>query len=120
MTVPAADTSYHKHLDVCAQCRDHPFALCAVGARLLESTASALAESAERYRVPSDLPKNERWVVHAMDFGECRRLEERAFHVQESTKSAAIEHVLRNHKGCHVTDVYPYSEKFHGAWTGLP
>lgn len=27
--------SFHAHLDVCAQCREHPFALCDVGAAAL-------------------------------------------------------------------------------------
>ena len=26
---------FHDHLDVCKQCREHPFGLCSVGARLL-------------------------------------------------------------------------------------
>lgn len=31
---------FHKHLDVCAQCREHPFQLCTVGARLLRAVAT--------------------------------------------------------------------------------
>jgi len=34
----AAD-HFHAHLDECAQCERHPFALCAVGAELLVATA---------------------------------------------------------------------------------
>lgn len=33
----AAD--FHAHLDICAQCRDYPFALCAEGARRLQKAA---------------------------------------------------------------------------------
>lgn len=29
---------FHKHLDVCRQCREHPFALCLEGSRLLHET----------------------------------------------------------------------------------
>lgn len=28
---------FHAHLDACEQCRDHPMALCPVGARLLRA-----------------------------------------------------------------------------------
>lgn len=28
-------TRFHDHLDACRQCREHPFNLCATGARLL-------------------------------------------------------------------------------------
>lgn len=35
-----ADLS-HKHLDGCEQCREHPFALCTVGAWLLTNTQTA-------------------------------------------------------------------------------
>ena len=31
--------AFHAHLDVCAQCADHPFQLCRVGAALLVATA---------------------------------------------------------------------------------
>lgn len=30
---------FHAHLDVCSQCRNHPFGLCSVGARLLREAA---------------------------------------------------------------------------------
>ena len=30
---------FHAHLDVCAQCRNNPFSLCKIGARLLERAA---------------------------------------------------------------------------------
>lgn len=32
---------FHAHLDVCSQCRNHPFGLCSVGARLLREAATA-------------------------------------------------------------------------------
>lgn len=31
---------FHDHLDVCDQCREHPFALCREGDRLLTAAAS--------------------------------------------------------------------------------
>jgi 8-oxo-dGTP pyrophosphatase MutT (NUDIX family) len=34
---------FHAHLDVCRQCREHPFALCSTGGRLLRATAPATA-----------------------------------------------------------------------------
>lgn len=33
--------NFHKHLDGCKQCADHPFALCMTGAMLLEQAAKA-------------------------------------------------------------------------------
>jgi hypothetical protein len=33
--------AYHRHLDACAQCRNHPFNQCAVGARLLREAVDA-------------------------------------------------------------------------------
>jgi len=30
---------FHKHLDVCKQCNNHPFDLCAEGAKLLKDAA---------------------------------------------------------------------------------
>lgn len=37
---PAARANaYHDHLDLCAQCREHPFGLCAIGAAALEREA---------------------------------------------------------------------------------
>lgn len=36
-----SDNPYHDHLDVCAQCRDHPFNLCAEGKRILEAFVGA-------------------------------------------------------------------------------
>lgn len=31
---------FHKHLDICAQCRNHPFDLCSEGAKLLKYAAT--------------------------------------------------------------------------------
>ena len=31
---------FHKHLDVCSQCRNHPFGLCPIGAKLLKEAAT--------------------------------------------------------------------------------
>jgi hypothetical protein len=43
---------FHTHLDACAQCADHPFALCAAGAALLEQAAErgrfAMGEGSDR------------------------------------------------------------------------
>lgn len=35
----AEGVDFHSHLDACEQCREHPFALCSVGARLLAEGA---------------------------------------------------------------------------------
>ncbi len=35
---------FHAHLDECAQCRNHPFGLCATGAALLKKAGEAGAE----------------------------------------------------------------------------
>jgi hypothetical protein len=34
---------FHAHLDVCEQCRNHPFNLCPLGDRLLHSAAQEAA-----------------------------------------------------------------------------
>jgi len=31
---------FHSHLDVCEQCRNHPFGLCSTGAELLRDAAA--------------------------------------------------------------------------------
>ncbi len=36
----ADPTFFHNHLDICEQCRKHPFALCPVGQSILVSAAS--------------------------------------------------------------------------------
>lgn len=43
---PTALGAFHAHLDVCGQCRDHPFDLCHVGVPLLQ----AVAPSADKER----------------------------------------------------------------------
>ena len=49
-----AITSFHKHLDECAQCREHPFWLCEVGGPLLKA-AGEQAEQEMRELVPGRL-----------------------------------------------------------------
>ena len=39
-SVGATSNAYHDHLDRCTWCREHPFALCAEGARALREAAS--------------------------------------------------------------------------------
>lgn len=34
------ELAFHKHLDQCKQCREHPFALCPEGTRLLKQTVT--------------------------------------------------------------------------------
>jgi hypothetical protein len=42
---PVAMGKFHKHLDVCKQCEEHPFDLCSVGLPLLLACApSVVAE----------------------------------------------------------------------------
>lgn len=36
------DSRFHQHLDACSQCADHPFELCAIGAKLLQEEAQDL------------------------------------------------------------------------------
>jgi len=35
-----SDNRYHDHLDVCDQCREHPFDLCVTGLTLLTQSAT--------------------------------------------------------------------------------
>ena len=37
------DDKFHRHLDVCKQCREHPFAMCGVGDLLLRATVNEVA-----------------------------------------------------------------------------
>ncbi len=37
-----AGTAFHAHLDVCEQCREHPFDMCAVGNRLLREAGDVI------------------------------------------------------------------------------
>lgn len=41
---PAPLDLFHLHLEACAQCRAHPFALCPVGRALLHEAATARDE----------------------------------------------------------------------------
>lgn len=34
---------FHEHLDVCKQCRDHPFGLCPVGQEALKKTVEDIS-----------------------------------------------------------------------------
>ncbi len=34
---------FHAHLDICSQCRRHPFGLCSIGAKLLKYAATGEA-----------------------------------------------------------------------------
>ena len=36
---------FHAHLDICAQCRNHPFGLCATGAKLLKEAAAGKTDA---------------------------------------------------------------------------
>lgn len=42
-TEPQATAALHRHIDACGHCRDHPFALCLVGLRLLRAAIAAVA-----------------------------------------------------------------------------
>jgi hypothetical protein len=50
-----ANTPLHAHLDVCPQCRDHPFAVCAEGARLL-TERSAYRTHLRKRLIESEVP----------------------------------------------------------------
>lgn len=39
---------FHAHLDVCSQCRNHPFRLCVTGAKLLKEAATGQSDE-KRY-----------------------------------------------------------------------
>lgn len=36
-----SENKFYSHLDICTQCRNHPFELCAVGAQVLEEAVRA-------------------------------------------------------------------------------
>lgn len=42
---------FHRHLDECQQCREHPFALCQAGERLLLSMQEQTVERSEHEAV---------------------------------------------------------------------
>ena len=39
-TTDHATDALHRHVDACAHCRDHPFALCLIGLRLLHAAVA--------------------------------------------------------------------------------
>ena len=41
--------NYHKHLDECEQCRNHPFNNCPKGTRLLSETINGISEVGRRH-----------------------------------------------------------------------
>ena len=45
-------SKFHDHLDACTQCREHPFALCEIGAAFMKEEAKQILE---RVRVPSPI-----------------------------------------------------------------
>jgi hypothetical protein len=50
--------AFHNHLDSCAQCEQHPFDLCAIGARLLRETATGSGRLPEQ-QIPPHQPTPE-------------------------------------------------------------
>lgn len=42
------EDKFHKHLDQCEQCRNHPFALCPEGANLLREAAEGVGKEMEK------------------------------------------------------------------------
>jgi hypothetical protein len=42
------DNPFHRHLDECQQCREHPFALCAAGAVILQIAPRLMAAGVVR------------------------------------------------------------------------
>lgn len=41
---------FHAHLDVCSQCRNHPFGLCPTGASLLKEAATGQIDEPKSQR----------------------------------------------------------------------
>lgn len=39
------DNPFHKHLDECKQCREHPFSLCPVGENKMKEAIALIADS---------------------------------------------------------------------------
>lgn len=50
--------AFHAHLEVCAQCRDHPFALCSVGVALIHEAVLRIGDEQllPRAASPEDRP----------------------------------------------------------------
>lgn len=46
-----SDNPYHDHLDACEQCRNHPFALCSDGERILRAFVAG-----EEWKPPVEVP----------------------------------------------------------------
>jgi hypothetical protein len=42
------NNSYHDHLDICRQCREHPFNLCTEGAQILKNEVNKPLTGVER------------------------------------------------------------------------
>jgi hypothetical protein len=40
-----SDNPFHDHLDICKQCREHPFSLCLVGEKKMKEAIALLADS---------------------------------------------------------------------------
>lgn len=53
-TVEQKINRFHEHLDCCEQCRNHPFALCFVGARLLHNAGTYVEEAVARLKEKGD------------------------------------------------------------------
>lgn len=45
---------FHSHLDVCSQCRNHPFGLCTKGAVLLKYAATGEISEADKKTVEKE------------------------------------------------------------------
>jgi hypothetical protein len=41
-TNPSPEDEFHAHLDVCNQCQDNPFSLCATGASLIRAAVGSI------------------------------------------------------------------------------
>ncbi len=52
---------FHKHLDVCVQCAEHPWGLCKDGARLLEEAAKKAMDEMAVYGPSEDDADREPW-----------------------------------------------------------
>jgi hypothetical protein len=57
--------AFHAHLDACAQCREHPFALCEVGAVLLEASARRAPVQAEKDKPAGTIAWEEHLAIYS-------------------------------------------------------
>jgi hypothetical protein len=64
---------FHQHLDRCAQCRNNPHDLCAVGALILTASASAGMIAAEHrlQRTLCQRPEDHDWEIVTADLAVC-------------------------------------------------